>query len=210
MSIDSFDVVFYTAIFVLPGFVVNGVINTVNPPKKHNEGVFFLKCIGYSIVSCAIWSWLYRIVLRCDCLNTVLRWALLIGISLFGSVIIGLIVAVVKQHQLLDRLLWLVKVRTIHSTPTAWDYIFSKQESGFVIITLIDDKKLYGWYSSASFTSSDPEERDIYVETAYKVDNDKWEIDEQGSGFYVPKDQIKVIEFKKGANNNGGNEQEHK
>ena len=56
MSIDSFDVVFYTAIFVLPGFVVNGVINTVNPPKKHNEGVFFLKCIGYSIVSCAIWS----------------------------------------------------------------------------------------------------------------------------------------------------------
>ena len=95
-------------------------------------------------------------------------------------------------------MLWKIKIRTIHTTPTAWDYLFSKQESGFVIVTLIDDQKLYGWYSSQSFTSSDPDERDIFIEKGYRIDGEKWTLDEQSQGFYIAKDQIKVIEFKKG------------
>lgn len=81
-------------------------------------------------------------------------------ISLIGSSFIGFAIAIIKQHQIIDRMLWKIKIRTIHTTPTAWDYLFSKQESGFVIVTLIDDQKLYGWYSSQSFTSSDPDERE--------------------------------------------------
>lgn len=209
MSIDSFDAVFYTAIFILPGFIISSIIDLVNPPKKYNEGKYLLKCLLLSIVNCAIWCWLYRIIIDCKNLSSLWHWILLVLVSLIGSTVIGLIIAIFKQHQFLDRFLWVLRVKTIHSTPTAWDYFFSKQESGFVIITLIDDSRLFGWYSSKSFTSSDPEERDIYIEIAYKVENDQWMLDEQSAGFYIPKDQIKVIEFKKGGNNNGGDEKEH-
>ena len=43
MTIDSFDIVFYTAIFVLPGFLINNIIDTLNPSQKKSEGVLLLK-----------------------------------------------------------------------------------------------------------------------------------------------------------------------
>ena len=42
MTIDSFDIVFYTAVFVLPGFIINSIIDAMNPPKKHNDGIYLL------------------------------------------------------------------------------------------------------------------------------------------------------------------------
>lgn len=94
-------------------------------------------------------------------------------------------------------------MKTIDATPIAWDYYFSKQKSSFIIVTLLDDTKLYGWYSADSFASSDTEERDIYVEKGYKYsDNNGWEEDKDSGGFYIPKNQIKYIEFKTGEENN--------
>lgn len=198
MTVDSFEIVFYTAVFVLPGFIVNCIIDSINPPKKHNDGIFFLKCLGYSIISCAIWSWLYLILIKCDNLHYIVKWVLLVLISLIGSSIVGLVISVFKQKQIIKKILEKMNVNTIHTTPTAWDYIFSKQECSLVIITLLDDTQLYGWYSNDSFTSSDSDERDIFVELAYSYKNGKWTIDNESAGFYVPKDQIKYIEFKKG------------
>lgn len=202
MTVASFDIVFYTAIFILPGFIINSIIDTTNPPKKHNDGIFFLKCMGYSIVSCAIWSWLYKIVIMCKCISTIMHWILLITISIIGSFLIGLVFAIIKQKQVLERILWEFGVNTIHSTPTAWDYIFSKQEECFVVITLLNDNQIYGWYSSNSFTSSEPDERDIYVEILYQYREGQWIKDEQAKGVYIAKNQIKHIEFKKGVDNN--------
>lgn len=195
MTIDSFDAVFYTAILILPGFIVNSVIDTTNPPKRLNDGLYFLKCFALSIVNCAIWCWLYKLIIECDKLSTFWHWILLVAVSIFGALIFGVLIAAIKQKQIIDFCLSKLKINTIHSTPTAWDYYFSKQVSGFVIVTLVDDVKLYGWYSCNSFSSSDSDERDIYIEKAYK---ENWVPDEESNGFYVPKGQIKYIEFKKG------------
>lgn len=200
--IESLDAVFYTAIFVLPGFIVNSIIDSTNPPKRFREFTYLLKCIIFSIMHCAIWSWLYKIVLESDLVSTFWFWLLLVAISVLGSAVLGLIIAFLKQSNLAKRLLEKIGAKTIHSTPTAWDYYFSKQESAFVIITLVDDTKLYGWYAKDSFTSSDEEERDIYVQKGYKVTDDgTWILDEESAGFYVAKNQIKYIEIKKGENN---------
>lgn len=200
MTIDSFDIVFYTAIFVLPGFIINSIVDAMNPPKKYNDGIYLLKCIGFSLVSCGIWCWLYKFILECDKLNTVLYWVLLTLTSVIGSALLGVAVAIIKQFQCIERILSKLRINTIHTTPTAWDYMFFNQSEGFVIITLTDDTKLYGWYSSKSFASSDQEERDVFIERGYKIsDNGAWSEDAQSGGFYIPKDQIKYIEFKKGA-----------
>ncbi len=197
MTVDSFDIVFYTAVFVLPGFIMNSIIDATNPPKKYNEGIYFLKCIFLSIISCAIFSWLYAIVIECDKLATVLYWIILIAISTIGSSLLGFGIAIIKQKHTIDWLLSKMKIKTIHTTPTAWDYYFSSQKSSFIIVTLTDDTKLYGWYSTNSFTSSDSEERDIYIEKGYRYSDDNgWVEDKHSDGFYIPKEQIKYIEFK--------------
>ena len=199
MTIDSFDIVFYTAIFVLPGFIINSIIDTMNPPKKHNDGIYSLKCIGLSLVSCGVWCWLYKIILECNKLSTLWHWILLALTSVIGSALLGFVIALIKQSQCISWILSKLKINIMHATPTAWDYLFFNQGSAFIIVTLTDDTKLYGWYSSNSFTSSDQDERDIFVEIGYKLSKDgKWEEDTQSGGFYVPKDQIKYIEFKKG------------
>ena len=39
------------------------------------------------------------------------------------------------------------------------------------------------------------------IEKGYKYENDNWIEDDESDGFYVPKDQVKLIEFKKENNN---------
>lgn len=199
MTIDSFDIVFYTAVFVLPGFIINSIIDAMNPPKKHNDGIYLLKCIGLSLVSCGVWCWLYKTILECDKLSTLWHWILLALTSVIGSALLGFVIAIIKQSQCISWILSKLKINIMHTTPTAWDYLFFNQGAVFIIVTLVDDTKLYGWYSPNSFASSDQDERDIFIEIGYKVSEDgKWEEDAQSGGFYVPKDQIKYIEFKKG------------
>lgn len=200
--IESLDAVFYTAIFVLPGFIVNSIIDSTNPPKRFREFTYLLKCIIFSIMHCAIWSWLYKIVLESDLVSTPWFWLILVAISIVGASVLGLIISIFKQHNIVNRLLEKFKVKTIHPIPTAWDYYFSKLEPAFIIITLVDDTRLYGWYANESFASSDEEDGDIYVQKGYKVTDDgTWILDEYSAGFYVAKNQIKCIEIKKGENN---------
>lgn len=200
MTFENFDSVFLTAIFILPGFLINGVINAINPPKKDSDGIYFLKCLTFSIVNCACWSWLYSIIIRGDYSKPFLPWLLLVTVTIVGASLLAIGIAIFKQSSVAGKLLQKMHIKTIHSTPTAWDYFFSQQRPVFVIITLLDGTILRGWYSSRSFSSSDPDSRDLFVEVGYKIKEDgKWELDEDSEGFYVTKDQIKYIEFKKGA-----------
>ena len=48
MTIDSFEVVFYTCIFLLPGFIIKSIMDTLVPPIKHNDTKYFLE-LGVSI-----------------------------------------------------------------------------------------------------------------------------------------------------------------
>ena len=199
MTVDSFDIVFYTSIFVLPGFIINSIIDSMNPPKKHNDGIYLLKCIGFSLISCAVWCWLYKIIIECTKLSTLWHWILLVLTSIIGSSLLGIIIAILKQFQCVDIVLSKLNVNTIHATPAAWDYLFFNKKEGFIIVTLIDDTKLYGFFSSESFASSDQEERDLFVKVGYELSDDgTWKVDSQSDGFYIPKDQIKYIEFKQG------------
>lgn len=77
--------------------------------------------------------------------------------------------ALIKQRKWFAGIFTKMGIDTIHSTSVAWDYYFSNRKASFVIITLTDGTILRGWYSSDSFTSSDSEERDIYVEKSYRL-----------------------------------------
>jgi type III secretory pathway component EscS len=199
MLIESFDVVFYTGIFVLPGFIINGIIAAFNPTKKLSEGVLLLKSLLYSIIHCAIWSWLYKIIFEISDKYPKTYWFVLVLITIIVASFLGTIIGLIQQKQLIRKVLSYFKIYILHSIPNAWDYCFSENQSVWLIVTLVDGSMIYGQFSNKSFASSDIEERDLYVEKMYSIDDDNNWIEIEGiNGIYIPKEQIKTIEFLKG------------
>jgi hypothetical protein len=198
MTIASFDIVFYTSIFILPGFLIKGIISHLTPVKKTSDGSYFLSCLAYSLVHCAIWSWAYALAQAAG-VATVCYWLLLVAITLVGAIIISLVVSIVKQKQTLQKLAERLGYNTINPIPLAWDYIFSKQQANWVIVTLANGDKFYGLFSSESFASSESEEKDIFIEKLYTL-NEKniWVKVENSKGVYLPGNVIQSIEFLKG------------
>lgn len=199
---DSMDAVFYSAIFIMPGFLINNIIDTLNPPRIRTESVLSLRYLGYSIINCAFLSWAYKIILSIKDSHPVRFWLLFLLITFVGAIIIGFIIAVCKQKRVIDRICSKIGIKSIHATPTAWDFIFSKQEANYVIVTLEDGTEIRGLYSTESFSSSDIENRDIFLEKTYKrVGEDGWGDSPDSKGIYIPSEKIKYIEFKEGSNN---------
>lgn len=200
MLIESFDVVFYTGIFILPGYIINEIIAVFSPQKKVSEGALLLKSLLYSIINCALWSWLYKIVIDIGIQNTIFYWLILVVITIITAVVLGVVIGLIQYNQLIRKMLAALKIHTEHSIPNSWDYRFSEKYSTWLIVTLVDGSKIYGWFSTKSFASSDSEERDLYIEKIYSIDdNNNWIEIEGINGIYIPKEQIKTIEFLKGA-----------
>lgn len=199
MTIDSFDIVLYTAIFVLPGFLINSIIDTLNPTQKKTEGVLLLKSLTYSIIHCAVWSWAYKLIFKLEKKLPYWYWVILIGFTLIAATTVAVLIGIIKQKQLVRKVLSALKIYCPHSIPNSWDYAFARPEGIWVIVTLTDDSVIYGEFSTKSFASSDPEERDLFIEKIY-IPNEKgeWIAAEKNDGIYIHKDQIKTIEFLRG------------
>ena len=89
MVLNSFDVVYYTSVFILPGFIIKGIINITNPSTKTTDNIYFISCLMYSIISCAVWSWFYVLVNPLKNSKEVLYWVVCILVTIIGALIIG-------------------------------------------------------------------------------------------------------------------------
>lgn len=87
---------------------------------------------------------------------------------------------------------------------TAWDNFFLKGSHVFVEVHLVDGDIIFGEYSSRSYASSDSEDRDIYLERIFEVDDSKEPVFdnednpievEGNNGILILKEQIKYIIF---------------
>lgn len=110
---------------------------------------------------------------------------------------IGVLTGAIRKFDVVDRIFQKFGISKIHPIPTAWDYWFSNQkEEIWVIVTLIGGQKICGKYSYISFASSEPEERDLYLEEIYDVnERDEWTCKERTRGILIAKGQIATIEF---------------
>lgn len=199
MTIESFETVLLTCIFIIPGFIIDGTISLFIPPKKKNDGVHFLLFLMYSILHCAIWSWLYILLWKIRDKNLELFLFVLCLTAILTSFILGILIGLFKKFNLLRLFLNKLHCNVSHEVEESWDYVFSKQKSSYVVVLLNDDTEIYGWYGDKSFSSSTNEERDIFIEEVY---DKNWKLIENCEGLYISKDQIKTINFYKGAEEN--------
>jgi hypothetical protein len=58
------------------------------------------------------------------------------------------------------------------ATPTAWDHMFRDRGSCFVRVRLKDGTWVGGWYGTRSFATSYPEARELFLQSAWRMNPD--------------------------------------
>lgn len=200
MSIDSLNSLFFILAFIVPGFIFRFVYGKLVPIRYRNIEDSYLGFFTISMINYGIWSWLIYWIYQTEYFkenpfNTGLMWLCIIFISPF---ILGMLWGVLTQKNIITNALGLIGLNTINPIPTSWDYKFSRtDEAVWVIITLKDKSIIAGLWSSDSFSSSDPSERDIYLEKVYTIpDSGSWEpAGDNNDGVLISGDEIKTVEF---------------
>src|SRR5579859_177776 len=81
-----------------------------------------------------------------------------------------------------------------HPVNSAWDWRFSACEECWIMATLKDGTRWQGHLSPNSFTSTDPTERDIFIEQVYNLEDDNtWTA--KGSSVLIAQGEIQTLEF---------------
>ena len=197
--LSSFEMLFYTLVFIVPGFIMYCAVSTIVPKKKEEANVSFIRFLLFSCINYAIWSWLIYYIAKNDLaeenpLIASLIWGFIILIS---PLIIGLVIGINSRKETIRKILQAVGYNPIHPIPTAWDFKFCNiTEGSWVIVTLKDDSIVAGLFGKDSFASSDYEERDIYIERVYRIQADgTWVEVQRSEGILICNKQIKHIEF---------------
>ena len=197
MTINSYQIILYTGLFLVPGYIIDEIISTIMPQKTYSDKVKTVRFIGYSILNFFVWIWLYWLLHKHIPPERTLYWALIIFCTLITSTITGFIIGILRKKELVRAIFKKFNIQAEHPIPTAWDYKFSETtESRWIIVTLANGTHMRGLYSCRSLASSDEQYRDIYIEEVYCMDeNEKWIKMKRTDGVWINPSEIKMIEF---------------
>jgi hypothetical protein len=110
--------------------------------------------------------------------------------------IIGLALGALAQNDVFRKLLQLFRINPVHVTPAAWDYAFARLRGDhFVMVTLSDGSTVSGLYGSHSFASSDPTERDLFLQEIYDTDGGSWSKRPERQAILIPSKEIKHVQI---------------
>ncbi len=209
MTFESFDFVFFTAGFLVPGFIWAGVLSLFVPRRSAATEVRFLHFLTLSCVNHGIWSWALFIIFRAGLTQNHPYWAgIFLGIIIFVSpVALGVVSGLLQQREGVVRFFARFGIRTVHPIALAWDWHFSRGHPYWVLVTLKDGQRVYGLFGPRSFAASDTETRDLYLEELFRpLETGDWAPVEDTGGVLIMGDQIAVIEFRKIGELNYGDE----
>ncbi len=110
---------------------------------------------------------------------------------------LGLLLGVVSQKELIYKALRWMVLNPVHNIFTAWDWKFSNMGDEWVLVTLKDGTRIGGRCGRDSFISSNPDERDLYIESTDPVDGggDRHSTSDERRGVWIAGGEISTIEF---------------
>jgi len=200
MTFSSFEAVFFTAGFLVPGFVWSAVLSMLVPGRGVGDQVRFVELLSLSCINNGFWSWVLFPIFTTGFLERHPYWSglALFGIMFLSPVVLGLASGRFQQKESVARFLGWLGLRTVHPIPRAWDWHFGRSKPYWVLVTLKDGSRLYGLFHSRSFAASDPEHRDLYLEAQFRpLEDGQWAPVEDTGGVLIMADQIAAVEFRK-------------
>jgi hypothetical protein len=118
-----------------------------------------------------------------------------ICLTLIGPVLFGVILGLNVRMDWTRRILGRLRLNIVHAVPTAWDWKFSCPSAQWVLVTCKDGTKVAGLFASNSFVSTDQNERDIYIERVYDVDEQNQWQDVGERGILILGSEISSVNF---------------
>lgn len=122
-------------------------------------------------------------------------WAGWLALIFIGPAILGILLGLNIRKGWTKKLVNRFGINTIHPVNCAWDWWFGHCPECWVIVTLKDDTKWYGYMGANSFMSSDPAERDIYIEHVYEFTADGQPWTARNSSVWISHGEIQTLEF---------------
>ena len=183
--------------FIVPGLIVIYMRSILIAGRRpsHTEQI-----LSYLVVSLFYYTITLPYVMRVlngagNLYEQSLNWA---ALTLIGPAAFGLLLGTVAQKRWMHKAVEWCGLSMVDVIPTAWDYRFSNipRPGIFVLVTLSDDKQVAGFFGPRSFASSDNEERDLYIEEEWTLQDDgTWEPRSARIGIFVAAKEIKHVEF---------------
>ncbi|MFN4282810.1 MAG: DUF6338 family protein [Alphaproteobacteria bacterium] len=198
MSLETFDAVYLALAFIVPGFIAHSVQAIFSIRKTASYEINLIRFLTLSALNYATWSWLIFLLGNAEFFKESIGWTAAgwAWVILAGPVLLGGLLGYLSQKDVVHRFLQKIGLRPIHGVPTSWDWRFSQLTAHWILITLKDGSSVSGWFGEKSFASSDSEERDIYVEQVYEInDQGKWQRAAVGKGILIAANEIKFIEL---------------
>lgn len=192
-DLKSLDAIYLALGFLVPGLVtvfVRAQFTTgrIPPPKDSLLAYLALSIVYYALVLPAVGP-----ALQIDAgYLKAIAWFALVFV---GPAVLGLLLGLNARHEIGRRLLRQFGLSTVHVMPTAWDWKFAKAVPQWMLVTLKDGTCFAGFYSGCSFASSDPTERDLYIEQVHDVDDDHRWTAKSGCSVLIAAGEIRTIEF---------------
>lgn len=176
----------------MPGFVSLVIYDLLVAGEKRDFSQSLFQVIGFSFLNYAALFWLIMIIKQPNFYTMHPVWYF---ISKFSIMLILPVLWPIIFLKLFS--LKFFSNRLIHPIKCAWDFIFNKRESFWVIVHLKNGKRIGGMYADKSFTSSYPVKEQIYLEQV-------WELGENGDfknpiarsrGILIEGEEIMSVEF---------------
>ena len=120
------------------------------------------------------------------------------GLVFIGPALFGLVLGIDIQKGFSRRIIQRLGLNPVHVMPTAWDWKFgSSMANQWVLVTLNDGTRFAGFCGEKySFMSSDPYERDIYIQWIYDIDDESKTWSSRGdTGVLITAGEVSTIEF---------------
>ena len=193
-DIDSINKLGLLLVFIVPGLVAaysRSQFLTGRQPRQAEAAVNYLVLtVVYYGITFPFARYVFTLDIQSWWQSTMWIVLILIGPVAFGT-LLGIMAATAQVKKLLSKF----GLISVHPMPTAWDYIFGKGTEHYVLVVLKDKTKFAGVYSGNSFSSSEPTERDIYVERLFNIGKgNRWSIAADKS-VWINSSEIQSIEF---------------
>lgn len=120
------------------------------------------------------------------------------SIVMIGPAIFGLLLGVGGQQGWIRWLAHKLHLNPVHDIPNSWDWRFSQTQNGaHIMVTLSDGSTAAGLFGRGSFASTDPAERDIYIQELMDVPDDggPWTPQASKKGILIPAKEIRYVNF---------------
>lgn len=178
-------------VFVVPGFVALQVYDLFVPGPRRNASDSLAQAITYSMVNLGVMSWAILLLLHYRVADVHPVWNALatLAILLLSPGLLAVATFWLRTSEFLGR--WIQ-----HPLATAWDFFFMKRPSCWVIFHLKTGKMVGGKYSSGSYASCSPEDGEVYVEEAWRVDKyGRFTAVAGNRGLLIKRSECEAIEF---------------